>query len=250
MNLNTYLNRATVRSFSTERKLDRATLDAILAAATHAPSTGNMQLYSVIVSTDAGLRTELGKLHFNQPAAVNAPYLLTFCADVRRFGEWCRARHAESGLDNAGGRLTAIIDATIFAQQFVNIAEQEGLGCCYLGTVPYNLAGFGKALDIPQDGSVIPLFSIAVGYPAEDAMPKPSDRLPLGAIVHNETYHAPTTPEIASWYHEKEQLDESARFIAENGKETLAQVYSEVRYPRQLNLSLGEQMMQAINNGD
>ena len=247
MDLSKFLNRASVRAFSTERHVDRATLDALLEAASHAPTTGNMQLYSVIVTTDKALRERLTSLHLGQPAARDCDALLTFCADVHRFGKWCSVRHASSGLDNAGGRITAIIDATIFEQQFVTAAELNGLGCCYLGTVTYDVKGFSDALGLPGDGSVIPLFSVAVGYPATETR-VPSDRLPIGAIVHRDTYHEPTVPEIDSWYAGKEALEESARFIAENGKTTLAQVYSEVRYPRELNLSLGEQLLEVLSH--
>ena len=56
--------------------------------------------------------------------------------------------------------------------------------------------------------------------------------------------------DIDVYYAEKEQLEESRRFVAENGKETLAQVYSEVRYPRELNLDLGRSLLQAIETQD
>lgn len=244
MNFDFFTGRATVRAFSDSRHVDRATLDSLFGAAAHAPSTGNMQLYSVIETRDAEAKKRLVDLHLGQPAAKGADVLLTFCADVHRFGLWCKARHAESGLDNAGGKITAIIDATIFAQQFVTIAELSGLGCCYLGTVTYNIKGFKEALGLPA--GVIPLFTIAVGYPADGLHPKASDRLPLGAIVSRETYHEPTLADIDLYYQEKEQLEESARFVNENDKATLAQVYSEVRYPRALNESLGEQMLEEL----
>lgn len=243
----TMLKRATVRAFSADRCVTAETIDSLLEAAAHAPSTGNMQLYSVIVTTDEALKERLAELHFGQPVARNCDALLTFCADTRRFGKWCDARHADRSLDNAGGRLTAIIDATIFAQQFVTIAELSGIGTCYLGAVTYNIKGFAEALRLPSDGSIIPLFSVAVGYPAEGVDFKPSDRLPLGAIVSHDTYHDASQAEIDSWYAEKEAMEESKRFIAENSKQTLAQVYSEVRYPRELNMSLGRQLLELIN---
>lgn len=250
MNKDFFRSRASVRTFSTVRHLDHDSLDTLLEDAAHAPTTGNMQLYNVIVTTEPAKKEALAKLHLGQPAAHNCDALLTFCADVRRFGKWCKARHSANSLDNAGGRITAIIDATIFAQQFVTAAEQAGLGCVYLGTVTYNLDGFCKALAIPDGGDVIPLFSVAVGYPAEDAVPQPSDRLPLDAIVSRESYHDASEADIDIYYAAKEQLEDSARFIAENNKSTLAQVYSEVRYPRQLNLSLGQQLLQALTSGD
>ena len=246
MNTDFFNRRASVRSFSASRHLDRATLDSLLEAATHAPTPGNMQLYTAVVTTDPAIKERLAELHLRQPAATGCDTLLTFCADVRRFGKWCQARHTSNSLDNAGGRITAIIDTAIFAQQFVTAAEQSGLGCVYLGSVTYNLDGFRKALGIPEGGDVIPLFSVAVGYPADGVEFKPSDRLPLDAVVSRETYRDPDAAAIDAYYAAKEQLEDSPRFIAENNKTTLAQVYSEVRYPRELNLSLGRQLLEAI----
>ncbi len=237
-------SRASVRSFSSTKILSEAELEALLSAAAHAPSTGNMQLYSVIVTRDPERKAALAELHLGQPSAKNCHALLTFCADVRRFGKWCNARHTQNSLDNAGGKLTAIIDATIFAQQFVTAAEQAGVGCCYLGTVTYNLDGFSKALQLPE--GVIPLFSVAVGYPEETVRTSPSDRLPLGAIVSHEVYHDPSAADIDLWYAEKEQLEESKRFVAENFRQTLAQVYAEIRYPRELHERVGQELLKAI----
>lgn len=224
--------RASVRVYDTARHIPAGLLEDLLTAAMQAPTTGNMQLYSVIVTDDAEGKRRMQELHFGQPMATGCDVLLTFCADVYRFGRWCAARDASSGLDNGGGMLMAMEDVVIFAQQFVALAEAEGLGTCYLGTVPYNIEAFAAELKLPK--GVMPLFSISVGYPAGER-PAPSDRLPLDAVLHRGTYHRPTDDDIDTWYAAKEALPESARFIAENGKTTLAQVYADVRYPRSQN---------------
>ena len=145
MNLDFFRNRATVRVFS-DREMPDSLVYEIIEAAAHAPNTGNMQLYSVVVTKSEEGRRKLAPLHFNQPAATGAPVLLTVCADIRRFGKWCDCRQAKTGLDNFGGWLSAITDAAIFAQQIVTAAEANGLGCCYLGTATYNIDGFAEAL--------------------------------------------------------------------------------------------------------
>lgn len=227
-----FANRSTVRTYSKDRRVDETTIMKLLEAASHAPTTGNMQLYSVVLTMVPENIAALAELHLGQPAARNCQAMLTFCADTRRFGKWCSAGDTESGLDNISGDLMAVMDTCFFAQQFVTLAELHGLGTCYLGTVVYDLPGFRRSLELPE--GVLPLFSVTVGYPEGD-VPEPSDRLPIGAVVHKEKYHDPDNAAIARAYEFKESLPESSRFIAENGKSTLAQVYAEVRYPKQQN---------------
>lgn len=239
------MSRASVRAFSKEHVLTDTELYELLAAAAQAPTTGNMQLYSVIVTREPEALARVAKLHLGQPAAVGCQALLTFCADKHRFARWCELRGARTGFDNLSGDLLAIVDATIFAEQFTLLAEAAGLGCCYLGTVTYDLDGFCRELELPR--GVVPLFSIAVGYPAEGAKPAPSDRLPLAAIVHREKYHDYSDGDIARIYAEKEALPDSPRFIAENGKETLAQVYAEVRYPEDMNRKISSDLTRYLD---
>ncbi|MBD5174919.1 MAG: NADPH-dependent oxidoreductase [Bacteroidales bacterium] len=239
------LSRGSVRAFSKDKILTDEMLDELLEGAAQAPTTGNMQLYSVVVTRRPEAIERMARLHLGQPAAVNCQALLTFCADKYRFGRWCRLRKARTGFENLSGDLLAIVDATIFAEQFTLLAEASGLGCCYLGTVTYDLDGFSRELKLPR--GVVPLFSIAVGWPAEGAAPRPCDRLPLRAVVHREEYRDYSDADIEEIYSAKEALPESPRFIAENGKETLAQVYAEVRYPEELNRKISSDLTRYLD---
>lgn len=231
MDINQYFaNRCTVRNY-TDKEIEPELLMQMLDEAAHAPNTGNMQLYSVIVSRTAEEKAVLAPQHFNQPCVTGCNVLLTFCIDINRFRRWCEANNAEEGFGNTQMLLAAAIDTSLFAQQFNTIAELHGLGCCYLGTTAYNAAEIARLLDCP-DG-VVPLISLAVGYPAGDS--KLSDRLPIGAIVHFGKYDDYDYSRIKAIYANKESLEESARFIAQNNKENLAQVYAEVRYPKAAN---------------
>jgi len=49
---------------------------------------------------------------------VQAPVVLTFCADFNRFSQWCTQRNAEPGYGNFQSFMAAAIDALIFAQTF------------------------------------------------------------------------------------------------------------------------------------
>ena len=72
----------------------------LLEVATRASNTGNMQLYSVVVTRDPANKEKLAPAHFNQPMITGAPVVLTFCADANRFVKWAECRKAEAGFDN------------------------------------------------------------------------------------------------------------------------------------------------------
>jgi nitroreductase len=223
----TYFTRRTVRKYS-EMGIDPSLLEKILAAGTRASTTGNMQVYSIIVTRDEEMKRLLAPAHFNQPMVTEAPVVLTFCADFNRFSNWCRQRDAEPGYDNFLSFMTAAIDALLVAQTVCNAAEEEGLGICYLGTTTYNADRIIDILALP--GGVVPVTTVTIGWPAD--VPEQVDRLPLEAVVHRERYMEYTPEMIDNIYREKESRDDNLGFIAENNKKTLAQVFTEVRYKK------------------
>ena len=223
----TYLTRRTIRKYE-ERDVDNTLLEKILSAGIRASTTGNMQVYSVIVTRDAEMKKKLAPAHFNQPMVTGAPVVLTFCADFNRFEKWCRLREAEPGYDNFLSFMTAAIDALLVAQTVCNAAEEEGLGICYLGTATYNADQIIEVLELPS--RVVPVATVTIGWPAE--MPEQPDRLPLEAVVHNERYTDYTPRIIDDIYSAKEAREDSLQFITENSKKTLAQVFTDVRYKK------------------
>ncbi len=221
-------NRYTVRNFSS-RHIEDDLLTEMIELASHAPTTGNMQLYSVVVSRSVEVRDALAPAHFNQPSVMGCDVLLTFCADYNRFEHWCKVSDANPGYGNFQSFVTAMLDAALFAQQFCTIAEMRGLGCCYLGTTTYNAPLIAEVLQLPN--RVVPVTTIAVGYPEEAAVQ--SGRLPVEAIMHKERYSGYTDEQIRALYADKEAREDSRRFMAENGKKALAQVFTDVRYTRE-----------------
>jgi len=77
----------TIRKY-TEQEVTEAQLNALLHAGTRASTTGNMQVYSVVVTRDKEMKDRLSPCHFNQPMVREAPVILTFCADFNRFKKW------------------------------------------------------------------------------------------------------------------------------------------------------------------
>ena len=128
--------RRTIRQYL-DKEIDDRLLNELLETAFRAPTTGNMQVYSVVVTRTQENKERLAPAHFNQPTVTHAPVVLTFCADFNRFVKWCELNHAQPGYDNFQSFVTAAIDALLVAQQFCTAAELSGLGCCYLGTTTY-----------------------------------------------------------------------------------------------------------------
>ena len=211
----------------------------ILEAGCRASTTGNMQLYSIVITREEAGKKALASCHFNQPMVVNAPLVLTFCADFNRFNKWCKLSNAEPGYDNFLSFVTAAIDALLVAQNVTIAAESEGLGVCYLGTTTYLAAKIIDILKLPK--GVVPVTTLTIGWPDEN--PEQVDRLPLDAIVHQETYLDYTDNQILAAYREKENRPDSLQFVAENNKKTLAQVFTDIRYTKNDNVLFSNMLL-------
>lgn len=229
MELDFFKTRRSVRAFS-DRELSVESVDLMLEAAAQAPNTGNMQTVCAIVSSSTDDKAALAPTHFNQPCVRGCAHLVTFCADFNRFEQWCRQRGAEPGFDNLQSLMAGVIDASIFAQQFCTIAEMQGLGTVYLGTTLYNAADIARILELPS--RVVPVITVAVGYPADTAPAGPTERLAANAVVHHGKYQPFSAEDIDAVYTPLEQLPQMQRFVADNAKPSLAHVFTEVRYPK------------------
>jgi nitroreductase len=243
MDKNYFNTRHTIRKYSNQQVSD-ALINEIISDAMHAPTTGNMQLYSVVATRSNEMKERLSPTHFNQPSVKDASVVLTVCADFYRFERWCKVSNANPGYENFLSFITATIDAIIFAQQIVTIAEMKGLGTCYLGTVVYNAAEIASILDLPD--RVIPVACITMGYP--DGKGDESERLPIEAILHHEQYHHYTDNEIRELYKTKDEYPANEQYIKENNKETLAQVFTDVRYPRTVNEPFSDKLLEFIRS--
>lgn len=235
-------NRRTIRSY-TDQNISDELLNELLEIAARASNTGNMQLYSVVVTRDQAQKEKLAPAHFNQPMVSTAPVVLTFCADANRFVKWAQQRKAEAGFDNLQTFIASTIDAMLFAQSFCTAAEAKGLGICYLGTTTYNADQIIQALSLPR--LVVPIVTVTVGYPAQP-LPDQVERLPLAAVIHTETYEDYTPDSIDTLYRSKEELEVNRQFVKENGKETLAQVFTDVRYTKKNNEYFSEVFLNVL----
>jgi len=249
--LKTILNHRSIRKYS-EKEIPRNILTDMLEAATRASTTGNMQVYSIIVTHDKNIKEKLWESHFRQNMVKQAPVVLTFCADFNRFNKWCEFRSADPGYDNFLSFVTAAIDALLAAQNCALAAESHGLGICYLGTTTYNADKIIEILDLPD--MVVPVTTLVAGYPAET--PELTDRLPVDAIIHYDKYRNYDRASIDKFYAEKENLPLTARLLEENQLATLAQIFTQKRYTKRDNITFSKKYLDVLktqgymNNSD
>ncbi|MFR9503459.1 MAG: nitroreductase family protein [Rikenellaceae bacterium] len=217
-------------------------LDEILAAASRASTCGNMQNYSLIVTRQEESLKRVSPLHFGQVERMNAQCVVTVCADVNRFSEWCRLRNAEPGYDNFLWFINGAIDALMAAQNLILEAEAAELGACVLGTTLYTAEAMIELFELPQ--GVIPITAIALGHPDEN--PPLTDRLPLQAIVHYEKYNHYTPESIEEAWAEREASAETAALLVENELSNLAKIFVERRYPTKDNITFSKSYFELL----
>ena len=239
--MNTICNRRSIRKYS-EKDVTNDTLYQLLELAERTQTMGNLQLYSVVITRDKEMKQKLAPAHFNQPMVTGAPVVLTFCADFRRTSDWAENRKAHPGYENFLSFINAASDTLLYCQTFCNLAEEAGLGLCYLGTTVYMPKAIIETLQLPR--LVFPIATITAGWPDEN--PPLSDRLPLKAIIHQETYQRYTPEMIDEYYGAKEALEENKHFVEINHKETLAQVFTDIRYTQKDNEVMSEGMIAAL----
>lgn len=239
--MKTINTRRSIRRYA-KREVSEKLLNRLLTEAMRTQTMGNLQFYSVVVTRSDEQKQRLAPAHFNQPMVTQAPVVLTFCADTRRMTAWADNRQATPGYDNLLSYQNAATDALLFCQTFCNLAEEEGLGCCFLGTTVYMPQMIIDTLQLPR--LVMPVATITLGWP--DEQPPLTDRLPLAAIMHNETYTDYTPESIDHFYAEKEALPENEEFVRINNKQTLAQVYTDCRYTKKDNEALSKGLMEAL----
>ncbi len=198
-------------------------------------SSGNLNSVSIVLTRDAERRHRLWELHGRQDMVLQAPLVMTFCADWHRTRQWLSQRGARDNFANFLGYHVAAYDAMIVAQNVCLGFEARGIGICYMGTTLYALPQLVEFLRLP--GTVVPVTSIVAGWPAEN--PGKRDRLPIGAFIHDEVYDDPSPDRIDAIYEQREvrgwqrymSMPELRAKIEAEGITSLAQFYtSRIKY--------------------
>jgi len=239
--INEIAQHRSVRSYKNDA-IPAHILTEILEAAVRASTIGNMQVYSMVVTSKPEIKEKLWKAHFKQEMVKQAPVIITLCADIHRFNIWCEQRNATPGYDNFLWYVFAATDALLASQNLTLEAQRHGLGICYLGTTNYMAREICQALNLPK--GVVPVTTLVLGYP--DVMPDLTPRLPLEAVVHYDTYQPFSKEKIDTIYAEREQSEETLNLLKQNEKETLAQIFTDKRYTKKDNLTFSKEYLSVL----
>lgn len=197
--------RRSVRVFQ-DRPLEKETEEAILHAATRAPTAANMQLYSILIIRDPRRKELLAERCNHQPWLARAPLMLVFCADYQRMydyydasgvGEKCMELGVEYIRPGEQYLLLAACDAMIAAQNAVLAAQSLGAGSCYVGHIMDHYEENQELLALPP--YVFPVTLLAIGYPAAEPKGR-TPRFESKYLVFEDQYRRLSPEELSDCY--------------------------------------------------
>jgi nitroreductase len=199
--LDTLVAHRSVRAYLPD-PLPDGTLELLTAAAQSAPSSSNLQAWSVVVVEDPERKARLAALAGNQKHIVQAPVFLLWLVDLHRLAGLGKARSVPSeGLSYLELFLLGAVDAALAAQNAVVALESLGLGSVYIGGIRNKPAEVAAELGLPPH--VFALFGLVVGRPDPAAPASVKPRLPQEAILFREKYGSPAAAEALAVYDQR-----------------------------------------------
>jgi FMN reductase (NADPH) len=210
--IETILNHRSIRKFE-DRPLSKEQIEQIIACAQAASTSSYMQAYSIIGVTDKEKKEKLAELAGNQAYVAENSIFLVFCGDLHRLELAGKMEDGDviASLESTEKFMVALIDAALAAQNAAIAAESMGLGICFIGGIRNQLDEVKKLLKTPE--RVIPLFGLAIGYPAKLTDKKP--RLPMSNVYFENEYEQDETKWIA---YLKEYNQEISKYYNERTK--------------------------------
>ncbi|MFC6023686.1 NADPH-dependent oxidoreductase [Plantactinospora solaniradicis] len=196
--LSLQLAHRSVRKFG-PREVTDDELTALVAAAQSAPTSSNLQAWSVVAVRDPQRKARLATLAGDQAFIRQAPLLLVWVADLGRARRLARRAGREvAAADYLESTIIGFVDTALAAQNAVLAAASLGLGSVFVGAFRNHPEQVAAELGLPPH--TVATFGLAVGTPdpTEHAGIKP--RLPQGAVLHRERYDADAADAHISTY--------------------------------------------------
>jgi len=161
------MGRRSIRQFE-QRNVEKEVLGKVLEAAVWAPTAGNIQPWVFVCITEA---ERIQAIQTVSPGMLGNPRaLICVCSDRKKAVE----KSGESG------KILALFDCAMAAQNIMLLAHDLGLGTCIIRS--FNQAAVREILDLPE--YIQPELLIMTGYPAHYP-PAPGRSM---EVIHWECY--------------------------------------------------------------
>ena len=181
--IETLLQRRSIRKYNDTPVTDDQ-VDAILKAAFRAPTSSNIQSYTVITVRNPETKQRLAVPTGNQQHIIDCPVFLAFCADLTRLEHVLKERNHTLGNNNLEIGLVSSIDASLVGMSAYLAAESLGIKGVMIGAVRNDAGKIAEILELPK--FVFCVFGMCLGYPAE--MPQQKPRMKQDFVVHREKF--------------------------------------------------------------
>lgn len=172
------------RSWS-ERLLDPELLRVLAACALSAPSKSYLQQADIIEVRDPDRRKAVEQLVPSMPWMSQAPALLVFCGNGRRFRHLFEGRELRFTNEHLDGFFNPVVDASMVMMNFIQASTSVGLVCCPISLLRDQADKLAEILEIPD--FVVPIAGLCVGYPSQ--MRSVNPRFSLGATLHVDRFN-------------------------------------------------------------
>ena len=168
----------------TQRPVDPALLRVLLGCAFSAPSKSDLQQADVIHLADRAKVKAVADLIPDMPWINDAPVVLVFCGNARRFHQLFEWRGRPFANEHLDAFFNPAVDGALVLMNFIRAADAAGLTCCPISAVRNRPREVSAILGLPD--YVFPIAGLCAGYPAEEGRITP--RLPLAVTVHTDTF--------------------------------------------------------------
>lgn len=177
-------NHRSIRKYL-DKPIEDSILNELLVAAQWAPSSHNVQAYSIIVVRNQETKNILSDYCGSQEWVRTCPVFLVFCADLYRLKVACEMNESNYALDGIENLIVGAVDTALAAENVYISAKAYGLGGVMIGGIRNHSQKVVELLELPK--YVIPIVGMCLGYPAQEPWQKP--RLPQYTVVHEEKYN-------------------------------------------------------------
>lgn len=191
------LNHRTTRAYL-PKSLPEGTIELLVAAAQSAPTSSNLQAWSVVAVQDKDRKARLAGYTGGNAHILTAPLFLVWLIDLKRLRAVAKQHGNEGeGLDYLESFVIGAIDAALAAQNAVAVIDSLGLGSCYVGGVRNQPNDVARELRLPAE--MVAVFGLTVGYPNPDVITDVKPRLPQSSILFHETYSESSETDLETY---------------------------------------------------